>query len=582
MQDSIQNWGVFIVNKLIILARLFLFFLSCYGYIQYLHKSVRLEFCIGLLFSFIGSVLFLAGILNLLRPAVWILFLIGLLLFGYSVKQKQSLSDMLCPGILFFILLSVFLFFTLYGCKLVHYDNFTHWARATRALISNHRFPSFQEPYIKYASYPLGSAVFIYYFAEITGLTYEWAQMFAQSMLLLSMITGLFSFVKGVFPSLLVAFFCLFLVYSSSSSIRNLYVDSLLALVASNSVAFCAYYGKDLKNRLQYLLPYAVFLMNIKNSALLFVILLLFYVWLSLRKERISAKWWIYLLAVPMMTFVLWKAHVTMVFSSDMLGPHSLSISLFSRNIHEKHLADIQIILSQFAQKCFSLSNHALWVLLTGFLLCIFSKLSVPQGMYQEIATLYLFSVISYLLYQLGAIGMYLFSMYRLEALRLASYDRYHSTIVSFISVLLLLISVKQYSVPHTSRTRDYLAACLMLCTLIVSYFALSPRYFSYQSLRYDGTDRHKLDQLISEYDIKPGKSYLILVKDTDAGFVYYMSQYVLESQDVTVATEEEIAYINPFGLNVAYIIVFDESDKAADFLTKLSDGFSDPVFCLY
>ena len=63
------------MEKIIILVRILLFFLSCCGYVQYLRKSVRTEFSVGLLFSGICCILILAGILNLLRIAAWVLFL---------------------------------------------------------------------------------------------------------------------------------------------------------------------------------------------------------------------------------------------------------------------------------------------------------------------------------------------------------------------------------------------------------------------------------------------------------------------------------------------------------------------------
>ena len=72
------------------LVRLFMLALSCYGYIQHMRKAVRLEFCIGLLFSGIGSVLFLAGIVNLLVEITWVIWLIGLVLAGQSIKKKES------------------------------------------------------------------------------------------------------------------------------------------------------------------------------------------------------------------------------------------------------------------------------------------------------------------------------------------------------------------------------------------------------------------------------------------------------------------------------------------------------------
>lgn len=570
------------MGKAILLARLFLLFLSCYGYFQILRRSVRTEFCPGLLFSCIGSVLFFAGILNLLRPAAWALFFVGLYLAGDSIKRRQSVADMLCPGLLFFMLLSVCFFFLLYGSKLFFYDSFTHWARATRTLITNHRFPSFKDPSILFASYPLGSAIFIYYFAEITGLSYEWAQMFAQAMLLLSMVMGLFACVKGVFPSVVIAVCCLFLLCDSYGTVNDLSVDKLLALTALNAVVFCAYYGKGLKDRLFQLLPYIVFLMNIKNSAVLFVIVLLIYIWLTLRKEQIPVKTWLLLFAVPIMTLVLWKAHVSLVFSGDMLGPHSMSISLFISRIQEKQASDIPVIFRMLAQETFSLSNRALWVLFAGLLICLFAKLSAPRETCREITVLYLLCVLSYVLYQLGTAGMYLFSMTRMEALRLASYDRYHATILMFVTPLTVLMAAKLYAAPHTLRTQSCLSACLLLCALVLSYYTLSPMYPSYQWLHTEKADRSRFDRLIDQYHIIPGGSYLILVKDTDAGFTYYMSQYLLESQDVTVVTAEEIDSINSSKMDYDYIIAFDESEEAMAFLSGLSEGYSEPVFCLY
>ena len=95
------------MDKILFMIRLFLFFLSCYGYIQDLRRFARIEFCIGLLFSGISCVLFFAGILNLLRAAAWALFLFGLILAANSVKQRNRAHGILCAGTVFFLLLLV-------------------------------------------------------------------------------------------------------------------------------------------------------------------------------------------------------------------------------------------------------------------------------------------------------------------------------------------------------------------------------------------------------------------------------------------------------------------------------------------
>ena len=93
--------------------QLLVLLLSCYGYLQYLRKYLRPEFCISLLFSGVGSVLFLAGILNLLREAVWCIWLGGLLLAGQSVSRKESVKNLLCFGTVFFLVFAVFFLFLL-------------------------------------------------------------------------------------------------------------------------------------------------------------------------------------------------------------------------------------------------------------------------------------------------------------------------------------------------------------------------------------------------------------------------------------------------------------------------------------
>ena len=114
------------MKEILFSLRMLLLLFSLYGCIRFLSRYFRIEFCFGICFSLVGSTLFLAGMLNLLREAAWAIFLLGLFLAGRSVKQKQSARVLLCPGVAFFLGMGVVLLFLLRGSIFTGYDNFSH------------------------------------------------------------------------------------------------------------------------------------------------------------------------------------------------------------------------------------------------------------------------------------------------------------------------------------------------------------------------------------------------------------------------------------------------------------------------
>lgn len=566
--------------RLMILIRLFLFFLSCYGYIQYLRKNVRPEFCIGLLFSCIVSVLFLAGILNLLRLAAWVLFVGGLILAGFSVKQKKSVSDLVCGGTVLFLLLVALFPLLLYGSEFETYDNFTHWAMVARVLIEEGRFPTFSDPFIAFYSYPLGSTIFIFYFIEIVGFSAEWLQMYAQAILMAGMTVSLFAFAKGRISTLVIAIFSVFLL-CSNSCFFDLPVDNLLALSALGAASFCLYYGRDLKVRLWYILPYAIFLMNVKNSGLLFVIVLCGYLWFALKHEEISLKKWLILFAVPIVTLILWQKHVSLVFPSGMSAPHSMSVSYYFQKVQEKQLSDIIQISKLFTHEIVSLSNRGLWTLLAG-LVCWLVMRRVTGSPCIELRAALLLSVVTYVLYQIGMLGMYLFSMPTSEALLLASYDRYHRTVITFMAGL-ILVEILRCLYLIQNEDRKAISTSLfstVLAVFIVIALALSPDFSILRRQQLEGTMRAKYDQLISDYEIPQNAEMILVTRKDDRGYLIFLTHYLLRPQQLIMQTEDELTLD---GLSyIDFIIFFDRSEKTDAYLSELSQGYTDPVFYLY
>lgn len=83
---------------------------SFYGYLRAIGKRIRPEFGIAVIFSAIGSLMFLAGILNLMPEMTFVLYVVGVCLGIRSVKNREPLRETVTAGTCFFGVMGVFLF----------------------------------------------------------------------------------------------------------------------------------------------------------------------------------------------------------------------------------------------------------------------------------------------------------------------------------------------------------------------------------------------------------------------------------------------------------------------------------------
>lgn len=558
------------MKAIALLIRLLLLGLSCCGYLQFLKKYVRPELAIGLLFSAIGSVLFLVGILNLLKEAAALLWLGGLLLMVRALRKKESLAGVVTFGTVFFLLGCLFFLYLFPGSRVQHHDSYIHWALVAKIITRQGRFPVGTDTNVLFSAYPVGSACFLFYVTQALGLTSEWVLMFAQAALMLGMLTGLFVFAKGPGQKLAAAACCAVLL-CGNSRLTELMVDSLLPITALNAIALCAYDRQVLRRMPWILLPYGVFLVSIKNSGFFFVVILYGYVWYLLRKEPLSRKTWLILLGVPAAAVFLWQKHVSLVFPAGMLSKHAMSLSNYSHVLHGKDLHAMVEIALEMGREIFSFGNRALWLLVPVLLICLLWR-RLDKASARPLCRAAVLAAVSYGLYQLGTYAMYLFSMPLQESLILASYSRYHKTILLFVSGIVFLGLLQSLNLAEApgklSRVLVPLAA-LALC-----FFAVNPDPTMLARQDYTGTNRQKFDNLIALYEIPEGKNYLILTNDENyyANELPYMAAYLLSSHQVTM--ERDADFREDQLADYDYLIVFEETEAGNAILARYSpDG---------
>ena len=566
------------MQQVFFLIRFLLLAVSAYGSLRFLRKYLPAEFCFGVYFSVIGSVLFLAGILNFLREAAWCLFLAGLLLAGLSVRQKLSPAGLCCWGTAFFLAFGSLLFFLLRGSIFVEYDDFSHWALASRILTRYDRFPNFQDTYVLFTSYPVGSAAFVYYVTEILGASAEWLQMYAQGMLMAGMAVSLFAFARNAVQALAAAL-CAVVLLCGCIPFTSLLVDTLLPLVGLSAAAFFLYCGKKPGKNIWVFIPYSIFLLSIKNSGAFFAAIVFVLLFLTCRRAY-SLKIWAALACMPVAVLLLWQKHVRQVFANGLMGKHSMSPFYFYAMLQRKGLGEIgqeiQSVLTQMAEKTVSLSNHALWVLAWGLLLWLVLRHCRRADADKAGRTL-LLAAASYLFYQLGTLGMYLFSMPASEAMRLAGYERYHQSIVLFLTGLVLLETLQALDALRLPTRWEPMP---LLAALAVCLFTVAPSFSFFKKQQYQTSERYHYDTLIEAYQIPQEAGYLILVREErqDYGFLDHLTQYLLNPKDYRIVKDCDLSGVDCSDVN--YVIAFEQSEKIEEFLAALSPDAA-PVVCL-
>ncbi len=261
------------------IGRAALLFLSFWGYFFVIYRFGRVKswFVPVVCMAGIGLVLFWGGLLDRLAAAADLILTAGLgcfiLFLILCVRRKikrpawNLFRVLFVAGAVVFALLSLDL-------KLIHYDNFSHWALIVKYLLSADRFPGADTVLLPVRDYPPGSSLFIYYVCRYAGRS-QGIMLLAQNSMILACFYAVFGIVKEKRRFLLYSFLgagCAVLSYLNLTiRINNLLVDFLLPLLVMAS-AVVSYRCREEKGRLCVLQIILLgFTGIVKNTGLFFV-----------------------------------------------------------------------------------------------------------------------------------------------------------------------------------------------------------------------------------------------------------------------------------------------------------------------
>lgn len=507
--------------------------------------------------------LFVAGILNLLKEAAVLLWLIGIIYLCVTLIKDKSIRFLeyyLKTGYVFCAFTMIVMLIFVRGKVFSHYDNFSHWALVVKSMMVTNRYPNFNDTLISFQSYPLGSATYIYYFSKMINRS-ESMQMLAQIYMMTACIMPIFIFEKknkfAVLVSVL-SFTNLFFVYNVT--ITNLLVDTLLPIASMCALLFVYKYCGKMDGggqTIRYLAAaYLVQIIQIKNSGIYFVLIAV--IWI-LYKGKIAKDYSKRIVPAlfPFISLILWQKHCRYVFNASETSKHAMTAENYKSVFSSKSIEEIRAISGSLIK--FAATYKDTWfvfgaIAVTGLaIVCIYKEYCAFWR------KAFAFSILLYLSYHLGILGMYLFSMPGGEATELASHVRYTKTILIAIIYIATIIYVRLISYSASQR---YIPIAMAIFAIAFSLGLMQISFGEARSaIQYKDSPEERiwLEQAKSEHGVPEGESCCILIKKNDSGYAYFLGKYIFQTnavKSVRVKGESDMDAINS-----KYIFVYDSEN---------------------
>lgn len=521
-----------------------------------------MEFCPIVACSFVGIVMFIGSVANLLEAAsvaVMVGGLLSLAVSAFFLFKKRDFTKRDAISLSVWTIAVIAMFILTFDKLLTNCDDFSHWGAVIQVMLDNGRLPNESDIMITHNSYPVACSVFNYYISKFCGGT-EGGMLWGQSILIVSALNTLTVYfnkrniaLSGVFVLFIYS------ILTSNVTIYFLMVDTVMPLIGLAVVVIYSFYFEDDINKgIAISSVVLFFLMQVKSSSIFFILVAWIYFVYHMGKKMTLKKWAIFGvadIAIPLISNLIWKIHVESTFGSSTVGRHAVSMEYFKSVSGQKSSEDITTIITKML-KAFptSIATSMILFVLILFIVAFYDDSEKKQSNKGTIIAL--ISVVAvYLAYNVSMAFVYIYSMPYDEAMGLAAYDRYLLSVYVFVYGLVILYLLKRFDV----CPKD-IAIVLAVLGLVV---AAIPHFLHYvgqpEEIRYE------FHEVYEDNDISRSGKYLILT-DRSRNILYWTARYELWSDNIEILTSEmldDFSESNDFD----YIIVYTPNEKFNEFL---------------
>lgn len=585
---------------------------SLSGYMMVTREKLRLlaEFTPVFVCSAIACIVYFCGLAGFLLPGSAAVLAAGVILFFFFlfrlIRNRSYEGFRLSLFQVGFAVGSLFFFQLLLTSRLIHYDNFSHWAIVIKQMLSTNAFPDAASALVDFKNYPLGSSSFLYYICRFAGNS-QGIMLAAQGVLIFACFYAMFGVITEKKRFLLFAFLAagcsLLSIFNITIRITNLLVDFLLPIYTLVLFVMIYRYQREIEKACISIIPVAGLLMIIKSTGTIFAgigILFLIYVWLKNRNKPNWKNGLVVILSIgsAFLPYLLWNIHMALKFQG-VENKFEVTAGSIRSVSGGKSPQEVHQILKLFVKSVFDITSRpAIGILgfhVAAIIASVFAAVLLKKNWNLWKALIALDVVL--IGYYLGILGLYIFSMPLDEALRLAGFERYASSIVVLFAgglVLCATVDIENsfyyrtgelpaYQAFKTVESKDrYQKGVIFFMALAITI--LLSEYNGMQTIRrsYKTTLPYKVYQVTGDHWYSGGSvdesRYLFYASDVDSQvtdyYLQYIGKYMLYASNVDgicAFYEDNLIHL----LSSYDYLVLVESDGEAKHLLKKYFGVS-------
>ncbi|RRG18766.1 ABC transporter permease [Weissella viridescens] len=428
--------------------------------------------------------LYVFAMLDYLNPGIYVVNGLGWILLLYYVFrifwQKQAALPIDIHAFdIWMVVMGGLLALGIYHSIMIHYDNFSHWATIVKFMHFTGHLPTnaSMDGIISFTSYPPAMGLAITYVVHFLGFS-ESNMLLAQFGYIWAAVYSVFGFMRDktrmMLSGLLVLAIAVTMIFNVQIRFNNLLVDYVLAAVTLAGLVGVYVYQEHQKRQFGHVVLAVANLLLIKNSGAFFAgIIFIYYGYMLLQNNPILLKQcqtrvmayknrlmnlglWMLAIVLSIMPFYWWQYHVKHLFPES---KHQIDTASYGAQLsgeHTSYLIEIAKKMLHANSELSSLSTQGL-ILINGVLLLTWLGLKLLGQRNRLLKMAILFDVM-FLLYYISIYGMYIVSMPEAEAVVLAGFERYLSTMIIlliFLSAATLVITLDEHFKEQDFKLRN-------------------------------------------------------------------------------------------------------------------------------
>lgn len=526
-----------------------------------LYSKKKIEFFFPIATALIVAILYIFGLLGLLKAGSIIIGILGLgaivyLAITISKRKEQFKENILRPGLVLYIVVSLAFVYLYYGIEASSWDEFSHWVDIVKVYTLYGKLGNDATQSL-FASYIPGMPLFEYFYQSMNlGHFSEWLVYYAYHMFVVMMFIPILCKTEWkkketwllALPALALPCIAFNDVYTFAL------IDPIIGILSGCGLSLLIFIDEKCEASKMLMVSYAFLLVMAKSAGMLFAVMLVISLVIVTIIEK-DKKWYVCLnaggltVAVSKVSWALYTKisgfHIT--FSEKIQVDELIKILLGRDDSYRTEVLQNFKGNFKFAQLGFGNGkvSFSYPTLIVAFLLAV-----ILFGYYfykgetknKKVIAVSVIAFLQTCIYVFGTLVAYMFKFSEGEARRLASFTRYMNVGLA-VPIILLAIVAAEVIINKKKK--------VMIALLVVLLFLLQPGGIKDNYLKRGIV--HKSLEIRAEYDLFANdiknigdNSRVYIISYGDNGFDYWVLKFLLRPAQTNYNFQWSVCPENP------------------------------------